>query len=224
MIFFDIDRTLFDYDHAVDRAMVDFYQEFRGDLDLDLGTFKQKWVELYEQYWPQYELGTLSLKEQRILRMQGLFAARNISTVQAEKYARFHNDAYVSHWRLFPDALPLLDHLKERKLGVISNGNVERQRAKLERSGILDRFEVVIISAAHGFAKPDPRIFMTACQLGNSFPAESTHIGDNLNADIAGAAGAGLSAVWIDRFATDTNARNARTITSLIELIGQLDQ
>lgn len=220
MIFFDIDRTLFDYDHAVDRAMEDFYERFHQELDLDLGAFKRRWIELYEQYWPAYELGTLSLKEQRILRMQGLFEAQRISTVQAEKYARFHNDAYVSHWRLFPDVIPLLDHLQGKKLGVISNGNDERQRAKLTRTGIADRFEVIVISAAHGCAKPDPRIFLTACTMGGAFNGESTHIGDNLHADIAGAAGAGLSAVWIDRIGQGSSEHHGLTIASLTELIG----
>lgn len=222
MIFFDIDRTLFDYDHAVESAMEDFYNEFRSDLNLDLTSFKQEWVALYEKYWPQYELGTLSLKDQRILRMQGLFADRSISTVQAEKYARFHNDAYVSHWRLFPDTLPLLDHLHGRKLGVISNGNVERQRAKLDRSGILDRFDVVVISAEFGCAKPDARIFNTACGLANAKPEQSTHIGDNLTADIAGASSAGLTPIWVNRTNADAGDPRIVEIKSLSELIDRL--
>lgn len=221
MIFFDIDRTLFDYDHAVDRAMEDFYAEFSGDLNMDLAEFKREWVAQYERYWPQYELGTLSLKEQRILRIQGLFAPKRITTVEAEKYARFHNDAYVSHWRLFPDTLPLLDHLKEERLGVISNGNVERQQAKLRRSGILDRFQVVVISAAFGCAKPDSRIFHTACELAGDLPACSTHIGDNLNADIAGASGAGLNAIWVNRTAAPSRD-DLTEVTDLTQLIGKL--
>ena len=222
MIFFDIDRTLFDYDYAVDRAMEDFYREYQSDLARELDDFKQEWIALYEKYWPQYELGTLSLKEQRILRMQGLFPDKSISTVQAEKYARSHNDAYMSHWRLFPDALPLLDHLQDRKLGIISNGNVSRQRAKLEHSGILDRFEVVVISAEFGCAKPDARIFNTACEIAGEKTSDSIHIGDNLIADIAGAAGAGLKAVWVNR----TDARASESVTSeikeLTDLIGKL--
>ena len=223
MIFFDIDRTLFDYDHAVDKAMEDFYLEFSGDLELDLASFKIRWVDLYERFWPQYELGTLSLKEQRILRMQGLFEAKNISTVQAEKYARFHNEAYVSHWRLFPDALPLLDHLRSHKLGVISNGNVQRQQAKLQHSGILDRFDVVVISAAHGVAKPDPRIFQKACELAGARPQDSTHIGDNLTADIAGAAGAGLRPIWINRTGQARPEGKLTEIVRLDELIDKLN-
>jgi putative hydrolase of the HAD superfamily len=221
MIFFDIDRTLFDYDHAVDRAMEDFYNEFNRDLNMDLATFKHEWVALYEKYWPQYEIGTLSLKEQRILRMQGLFADRNISTIQAERYSRFHNDAYVSHWRLFPDALPLLDHLHGRKLGVISNGNVERQRAKLHRSGILDRFDVIVISAEYGFAKPDARIFAKACELAGDAPEGSIHIGDNLSADIAGAAGAGLTPYWVNRTNASAGAHEVNEVKDLSELISR---
>lgn len=222
MIFFDIDRTLFDYDHAVDSAIEDFYREYRGELNVSLADFKQQWIALYEMYWPQYELGTLSLKEQRILRMQGLFEGKVISRVQAEKYARFHNDAYMSHWRLFDDALPLLDELQGRKLGVISNGNAERQRSKLRKCGILDRFEVIVISSEYGFAKPDVRIFNAACDLGGEVASQSIHIGDNPVADIAGAAGAGLDPVWVNRTNAIMDQSQAREVTSLVDLIGQI--
>jgi putative hydrolase of the HAD superfamily len=201
--------------------MDDFYSQYSGQLNMELEDFKQRWIALYDQYWPQYELGTLSLKEQRILRMQGLFEGRDLSTIQAEKYARFHNDSYLSHWRLFPDALPLLDHLRDRRLGVISNGNVERQRAKLERSGILDRFEVVVISADYGFAKPDPRIFKKACELARDHPHHSVHIGDHLTADVSGALGAGLSAYWINRTEAVTSS-DVNEIKLLSDLINKL--
>lgn len=220
MIFFDIDRTLFDYDHAVERAIEDFYAAHQDKTDLGYPEFRTKWVELYDRYWPQYELGTLSLKEQRILRMQGLFEKQKLSTVEAEKLAAFHNSAYISHWRLFPDVLPVLDHFRNEPLGIISNGNVERQIGKLTRTGILERFEVVVVSAAYGFAKPDARIFDKACELGRSMPSDSMHIGDNLEADIRGAANVGISPVWINRTDGSLGDLKAREVRSLLELIG----
>lgn len=203
-----------------------FYKRYAAELARPEHEFRRQWVELYEKYWPDYELGTLSLKEQRILRLQGLFARDKISTVEAEKRARFHNDAYESEWRLFEDALPLIDELSLRseKIGIITNGNVERQRKKLERTGILNRFDAVIVSAAYGFAKPDPRIFHEACAILSARPEQSFHIGDNTSADVAGAAGAGLSAIWLDRLNAQTTPEVAHvrveSLTGLEDLLG----
>lgn len=219
MIFFDIDRTLFDYDHAVGTAMSEFYAEYRADLPMGERLFRTRWIELYEKYWPAYEIGQLTLKEQRVLRMRELFEGQGHSSVELEKRARFHNDHYESHWRLFDDVVPCLDTLRGHRLGVISNGNADRQRSKLERLGILDRFEVVIISGGLGVAKPDARIFHEACVLGQVRPEEATHIGDNVDADVRGAAGAGLSAVWVNRL---NEARTALPATSIIASLSEL--
>jgi putative hydrolase of the HAD superfamily len=219
MIFFDLDRTLFDYDHAVDCAMSAFYHQYRADLPIEESHFRARWVELYEKYWPAYELGTLTLKEQRLLRMQGLFEGQTHSTVELEKRARFHNDVYESNWRLFEDVLPCLDRLQGQKLGIISNGNTERQRKKMERTGILDRFDVVMISGSIGIAKPDARIFVEACIQGGATPEMATHIGDNVNADIEGAAAAGLRPIWVNRLGSAPGlVAITTTITTLEEL------
>jgi putative hydrolase of the HAD superfamily len=219
VIFFDIDRTLFDYDHATERAMEDFYAAHRERAGVEYPEFRRRWIEQYELYWPQYELGALSLKEQRILRMRGMFPEHDLTSVQAEKLAAVHNEAYISHWRLFDDAIPVLDHFRREKLGVISNGNVERQKAKLSRTDILDRFDVVVISAAYGYAKPDSRIFDTACELAGELPSDCIHIGDNLEADIRGAAAVGISPIWVNRVNADRGSIAAREVTSLMELI-----
>ena len=48
---------------------------------------------------------------------------------------------YQSSWTLFPDVLPCLDQWRGSRLGVISNGQPEHQRKKLERTNVAGRFE-----------------------------------------------------------------------------------
>ena len=56
-----------------------------------------------------------------------------------------------------------------------------------------------MISAEVGVAKPDARIFEFALRALGVEPENVWHVGDDLNADVAGAKGASLTAVWLNR-------------------------
>ena len=109
---------------------------------------------------------------------------------------------YEDGWRLFPDARPVLDRLRARgdlRLGVVTNGESDLQRQKLDALGITAYFDVVVVSGDHGWAKPDRRIFEHAV-AGVGVPADRCFfVGDRLDADVAGATAAGLRAVWLNR-------------------------
>ena len=98
---------------------------------------------------------------------------------------------------LYPDVLPALETLKrEHRLFALSNGN-----ADLERIGLAGFFELHVTARAAGALKPDPRAFR--CLL-DSCDVDSTrilHVGDDPEADIGGAQGAGLATAWINRTA-----------------------
>ncbi len=52
--------------------------------------------------------------------------------------------------------------------------------------------------AAVGVRKPDPRIFALACGALGCRPEETVMVGDNLEADVAGALACGMQAVYLD--------------------------
>lgn len=87
----------------------------------------------------------------------------------------------------------------ERRLGVVTNGPAEVQRAKVELLGILDLVDFVVISGEFGAWKPDPAIFREALRLGAAEPAEAVFVGDSAEHDVAGARAAGIRAVWMNR-------------------------
>ncbi len=83
------------------------------------------------------------------------------------------------------------------RMGVVTNGPTDRQRRKLDALGLRDRFDAVLISAELGVEKPDARIFAAAtAQLGVD-PRDCVFVGDNPEKDVAGAAAAGMRAVWL---------------------------
>lgn len=96
---------------------------------------------------------------------------------------------------LYDDVLPGLLKLKERLvLGTITNGN-----ADLEVVGMTQHFKVSLAAAHFGSAKPDPAIFLAACEALGVAPGEAVYVGDDLHLDVEGAQRAGLRAVWLNR-------------------------
>ncbi len=80
-------------------------------------------------------------------------------------------------------------------LGVLSNSE-GRLRELIEELGWQGTLRVVADSGVLGVEKPDPRIFTwLSGQLGVA-TEDVVHVGDSLAADVRGAVGAGMRAVW----------------------------
>ena len=96
---------------------------------------------------------------------------------------------------LYDDVLPTLARWASRyRLVALTNGN-----ADIARIGLAPYFAASISAHESGFAKPDPRIFHRACQHAGVEPAQTLHIGDDLELDVLAARRAGLSALWLRR-------------------------
>jgi len=83
------------------------------------------------------------------------------------------------------------------RLGVVTNGAVDLQGAKLEASGLSGHFQAVAISTELGYAKPDARIFRHVTDALGIAAHEALVVGDNRVNDIEGGVAAGLQAVWL---------------------------
>jgi putative hydrolase of the HAD superfamily len=95
----------------------------------------------------------------------------------------------------FPDVLPSLARLRGRiALGTVSNGV-----ADLEEIGIAHYFQVSVAAYHFGSAKPDPAIFLAACDALQVAPHETAYVGDDPLLDVEGAQKAGLHGIWINR-------------------------
>jgi HAD superfamily hydrolase (TIGR01549 family) len=86
-------------------------------------------------------------------------------------------------------------HAAEVTLGVISNS--EGKLVELTRElGLDDVLPIVVDSGVFGVTKPDPRIFVHAAELLGVEPRDIVHVGDSYEADVAGALGVGMRALW----------------------------
>jgi putative hydrolase of the HAD superfamily len=114
----------------------------------------------------------------------------------AELYLEFTKPGV---WELYPEVIEVLQTLRERsRLGIISNFD-GRLRPILAHLGVLEFFELVVISSEVGADKPDPWIYNRALQLAGVAPADAAHAGDDPVADWQGARDAGLRSFELDR-------------------------
>jgi FMN phosphatase YigB (HAD superfamily) len=76
----------------------------------------------------------------------------------------------------------------------------------------------VVVSADHGVAKPDARLFEVATKRLEVEASEVVHIGDNLAADVVGAQNAGISPRWFNRFGQSSREPGVTQFAALSEL------
>jgi len=107
----------------------------------------------------------------------------------------------------------VLDALHARvRLGLCSNWSwTPSALAILESAGLAARLDALAISHDVGVRKPRREIFEAALAALAVAPDEALHVGDDLAADVAGAAALGIRTVWITRCVGDPEAARART-------------
>jgi len=102
-----------------------------------------------------------------------------------------------------PDAYAegLRNLARSHVLGLIANilSRKDLWLQEFERVGVLDRFAVTVFSSDGSSIKPSRKLFDQAIEALAVPRSDAVFVGDNLRCDIAGAAGAGLASVWIDR-------------------------
>ena len=119
---------------------------------------------------------------------------------------------------LFDDVAPALDALHGQvKLALLTNNPYGAD--VLDRYGLhVDVFDSVTI-ADPAVRKPDPRAFAPLVDALALAPSEIAFVGDSIPADVEGALGAGLCAVWLNRWDDPWPVPPGVTaITSLSEL------
>ena len=106
----------------------------------------------------------------------------------------------VSNYRVFPDAIPVLQKLRDAglALGLISNFEEWLERL-LEAVEVSAFFRARVISGIEGIEKPDPRIFRLALDRLEIRPEASVYVGDNVTYDIEPAEAVGMTGVLLDR-------------------------
>jgi putative hydrolase of the HAD superfamily len=120
----------------------------------------------------------------------------NLSNSLADNFSKYRVELIC----LFPNSIKTLTELKTKgiKLGLITNGTSEEQRAKIDRFKLAVFFDTILIEHEVGFGKPDLRIFNKALEQLKAEAKETWMIGDNLVWDVAAPQKLGIYSIWND--------------------------
>ena len=97
---------------------------------------------------------------------------------------------------LYNGVYDTLMELKEHyKLGIVSNAQHCWTSPELRMVGLKDKFDSIALSSDYGFCKPDPRLFRTVLKKLGVSPDEAIYVGNDTEADVAGAQNAGMKSI-----------------------------
>jgi len=128
-----------------------------------------------------------------------------LSLGEINELVRIYWDSWSLRSKVFPDVIPTLKALKRcgYVIGLITNtdGEPGLKRERINRDGILNLFDVVIIAGDDTEqVKPSPQPFLEALKIVNIKGNEAIYVGDKPGSDIPGAKAAGMYTVLIDRY------------------------
>lgn len=123
---------------------------------------------------------------------------------------------------LYAETLDVLQTLRDHglPLAVISNWSWDLED-RAHQVGLASYFDLIVASARAGCDKPHPEIFRRTLQALNVPPERALHIGDSYEADVVGARGVGMDALWLDRAGRGghDDVHTIRDLTAVLDVV-----
>lgn len=221
-LFFDLDHTLWDFEANSRLTLLDLFNKYNLEDELKTGydNFYSTYIKVNDGKWELYRKGGITKERLRVERFQETFAMFGFSDVG---FSAVFEKEYLSicphKTQLLPGTEELLEYLQHRyEMHVITNGFVETQKTKMQKSGLEFFFESMISSEEVGVNKPSPEIFKQSLERTGANPRTSLMIGDNLQADIVGAQSFGMDQVYYNPLRIKHNVRPTFEIAHLLEM------
>ena len=218
-ILLDLDHTLFDSDtsewtafaQALDTAgIVEPMQHFTAYQAINL------------ELWAAVERGEFSPQQVRTHRFERLVAQENFDAEPLQLADDFVA-GLGANGSLYDGAREVLDSLSSKaSMALVTNGLSEVQRARVDRLGIGEYFDAIVISAEVGAAKPGTEIFDIVFEALDSPSKDSAlMVGDSLSSDMQGGANYGIATCWYNPNGQSVQRANqvAHEISDLAELL-----
>ena len=212
-VFIDWDDTIGDFLGAAKLALQDMYEKY--NLSEYFAAFEEFFL-LYKPHnielWDKYGKDLVTkeyLSFDRFFfplmhgskggeRRLGDKAIRQEVAALAEQLSEDFLNMTTARFSLLEGAEELVRYLaKKYPLTVVTNGFVEVQYEKFDKSGLRDCFAHIVLSEEVGCQKPNPRIFEEALRMNGLQAEDVVMIGDSWNSDIQGAINAGIDQIWI---------------------------
>ena len=201
-LFFDLDRTLWDFERNSETALRQLYEELglneiHGSFELFHDTYK----DTNAQLWKKYGNGEITKEILRTERFKATFEKLNIDKSELiERISQGYIDLSPRQTHLFPKTIETLNELKRDGylMHIITNGFKEVQFIKLEEARLRPYFDLILCSEEVGHNKPSRFIFELALKETGANASESVMIGDDYEVDIVGARNCGMLGILFD--------------------------
>ncbi len=147
--------------------------------------------------------------------------AQAFEEFRVEADPRPYVDVLQREWlgaRAYPEVRGVLEALQGVPMAVVSNADDAMLRTILARNGLA--FDVVVTSEACRTYKPAAGIFEVAVRELGVPPREVLHVGDSLEADVAGAGRLGMATAWVNRAGESVRAGDPTPDVVLTDLSG----
>jgi putative hydrolase of the HAD superfamily len=201
VLFFDLDRTLWDYRANSEQTLKDLVKKHTPELTEKFDEFLTLFYDVNESLWLEYRDGRLS--KERLSTQRFIDSYKRLG-VDAESFAEEFSVDYIAEspkkTRLFPKTIETLEYLKGAgyRIFLLTNGFVEVQKVKISDSKLEPFFERMITSEEAGYQKPHEKIFEFALTIVQAEKSDCLMIGDDLESDIEGAQNFGIDAVFFN--------------------------
>ncbi|KXY34437.1 2-haloalkanoic acid dehalogenase [Bacillus cereus] len=212
---FDLDDTLLDRDKAVDNLFLLVLEKCYEDVS---DTVKNNMLQKFKEY-DKREYG---ISDKTIV-LESLFDEFAPKYRLPRNYIQdFWNENLPKCFSIDQNTILFLNHIKRHfKVGIITNGSTQRQKAKIMNTGLNEYFDTIIISEEVGFSKPDKLIFELALNKLNVQSEDVLFVGDDLEKDIAGCQNANIKGIWFNPnvIKNNTDTKPYAEITSFDNLL-----
>jgi HAD superfamily hydrolase (TIGR01509 family) len=133
-------------------------------------------------------------------------------------------DFYNYYTSVYLDCLPqvLADLSRSYKVALLSNSWIDGPRISLEKQGYSKWFDLMVCSCDIGIPKPDSKIFHYVLRKLGVQANEAVMVGDDIEADMKGAAAVGIIPIWIENIGSER--WEGYSIKSVCELPSTLDE
>ncbi|MGB0166788.1 MAG: YjjG family noncanonical pyrimidine nucleotidase [Luteibaculum sp.] len=223
-LFFDLDRTLWDFDKNSRETLLelaDFFQ-LKKKYGISETSFISKYERINRTYWSLYQSGRLEREALRVDRFYYTLESFGvIDKVLAEKISTLYLEECPKKSALMEHALEMLQHFYGRfPMHIITNGFTATQSIKLQSSGLGEFFQHVITSDLAGAQKPSQKIFNLSWEkAGKPDKKQCYYIGDDWNADVRGSKQFGFTPIWFSTEERKTKILQVRSHKRLMEIL-----
>ncbi len=200
-IFFDLDRTLWDFESNALDTFKELYQIYELNLLFpDFETFHRLYRTINRELWQDYRDGKIEknvLKYHRFYLTLKQYGKEDIELAKklGEDYVRLSGEKT----KLFPYTHEILTYLRKKyNLYIITNGFEEVQFRKIRNCNLEKYFSKIITSEKAGVQKPHQKIFEYALNEAGARKEDSIMVGDDLEGDIRGAKDFGMAQVYFN--------------------------